>query len=91
MIRKFALALGTTIAIASAALIPTSASAGHGHGHGHGHAHGHGHWHGHWHRGVAWRVGIVAPATYIASDCYIVKKVVATPFGPRVRRVSVCD
>jgi hypothetical protein len=35
-------------------------------------------------------VGIVAPATVYASDCYVVKKVVDTPFGPRVRRVTVC-
>ena len=52
MFRKFALALGTTIAIASAALIPTSASA---------HMHG-GHGHGHWHGGFGWGVGASAIA-----------------------------
>ena len=48
---KLALTLSTTIAIGSAALIPTSASA-HMHGH-----HGHGHWRG------GFAVGIVAPTT----------------------------
>jgi hypothetical protein len=81
MFRKLALTLGSTIAIGAAALIPTSASA-HMHGH-HGH-HGHGHWRG------GFAVGIVAPTTVIASECYVVKKVVYTPFGPRVRRITVC-
>jgi hypothetical protein len=79
MSRKLALALGATIAIGSAALIPTTASA-HMHGH-----HGHGHWRG----GVG--ITLVAPATVIASECYVVKKVVYTPFGPRVRRITVCN
>jgi len=79
MFRKLALTLGTTIAIGSAALIPTSASA-------HMHCH---HGHGHWRGGFA--VGIVAPTTVIASECYVVKKVVYTPFGPRVRRITVCN
>jgi hypothetical protein len=78
MFRKLALALGATVVIASAALIPTSASA---------HMHGHGHW-GH---GWGYGVGIYAPTTYIASDCYYVKQLVSTPVGPRVRRVQVCD
>jgi hypothetical protein len=80
MFRKLALALGATVAIGSAALIPTSASA-HWHG-------GHGHWFGH---GWGWGVGIYAP-TYVASDyCYVVRRVVDTPYGPRVRRFTVCD
>jgi len=78
MFRKLALALGATVVIASAALIPTSASA---------HMHGHGHW-GH---GWGYGIGIYAPTTYVASDCYYVKQVVNTPAGPRVRRVTVCD
>ena len=78
MFRKLALALGATVVIASAALIPTSASA---------HMHGHGHW-GH---GWGWGYGIYAPTTYVASDCYYVKQLVNTPVGPRVRRVAVCD
>ncbi|HEY7231556.1 MAG TPA: hypothetical protein VH558_14415 [Pseudolabrys sp.] len=76
MFRKIALALGATAVIGAAALTPTTASAWHPHHH------------GHWHGGFA--VGIVAPATVYASDCYVVKKVVNTPFGPRVRRVTVC-
>ena len=80
MFRIFALGLGATVAIGAAALMPTSASA-HMHGHGHGHFHGYG-----W----GWGVGIYAP-TYIASDCYVVKKLVDTPIGPRVRRIAVCD
>ena len=80
MFRKLALALGATVAIASAALIPTSASA---HGGGHG---GHG-----WGHGWGYGIGIYAPTTYVASDCYYVKQLVNTPVGPRVRRVTVCD
>jgi len=79
MFRKFALALSTTIAIGSAALIPTSASA-HMHG-------GHGHWHG----GFGWGVGIYAPVYATAPDCYVVKRVYDTPAGPVVRRVTICD
>lgn len=78
MFRKIALALGATAVIGAAALTPTTASAWHPHHH------------GHWHGGFGWGVGIVAPATIYASDCYVVKKVVDTPFGPRVRRVTVC-
>lgn len=78
MFRKTALALGATVAIGAAALMPTAASA---------HMHGHGHWYGH---GWGWGVGIYAPS-YVASDCYIVRRVVDTPFGPRVRRITVCD
>jgi hypothetical protein len=27
----------------------------------------------------------------LASECYVVKKVVETPFGLRVRRITVCN
>jgi hypothetical protein len=81
MFRKLALALGATVVIASAALIPTSASA-HMHG-GHG---GHG-----WGHGWGYGNGIYAPPPDVASDCYYVKQLVNTPVGPRVRRVAVCD
>lgn len=77
MFRKLALALGATVVIASAALIPTSASA---------HMHG-----GHGGHGWGYGIGIYAPTTYIASDCYFVKQLVDTPVGPRVRRVQVCN
>ncbi len=80
MFRKLALALGATVAIGSAALIPTSASA---------HMHGHGHWGHGW--GWGYGYGVYAPTTYVGSDCYIVKRVIDTPVGPRVRRVTVCD
>jgi hypothetical protein len=78
MFRKIALALGATAVIGAAALTPTTASAWH-----HGHP-------GHWHGGFGLGVGIVAPATIYASDCYVVKKVVNTPLGLQVRRVTVC-
>ena len=80
MFRKLTFALGATVAIGAAALIPTSASA---HMHGHGHFYGHGH-------GWGWGVGIYAP-TYIASDCYVTKQLVNTPVGLQVRRITVCN
>jgi hypothetical protein len=80
MIRKLILALGATAAIGAAALAPTAASA---------HPHGHwGHWYGHGH-GIG--IGFYAPTYVAAPDCYIVKRVVETPYGPRERRVTVCD
>ena len=78
MFRKIALALSATAVIGAAALTPTTASAWHHHHH------------GHWHGGYGLSVGIVAPAMVYASDCYVVKKVVNTPVGPRVRRITVC-
>src|SRR4029453_10290556 len=44
-------------------------------------------WPCHWCGGFA--VGIVAPTTVIASECYVVKKVVYTPFGPRSPHYSL--
>jgi len=79
MFRKIALALSATAVIGAAALTPTTASAWH-------HHHGHGHWRG----GYALGVGIVAPAAVLAADCYVVKKVVNTPLGPQIRRITVC-
>jgi hypothetical protein len=79
MFRKLILALSATAALGAAALAPTAASAwGHGH-------HGH-----HWRGGYGF--GFYGP-TYIASspDCYRVRRVVETPWGPRVRRVLVCN
>ena len=76
MTRKLTLVVAAAAAIGAAALTPTTASAWHGHGH-----------HGHWRGGF----GFYSP-TYIAGpDCYVVKKVVMTDFGPRVRRFTVCD
>jgi len=81
MFRKTILALGATALIGAAALTPTAASAGGGHHGGHGH-------HG-WHRGFG--VGFYSPTYVGGSDCYVVKKVVMTYNGPRVRRFTVCD
>jgi len=78
MFRKIALALSATAVIGAAALTPTTASAWHHHHH------------GHWRGGYALGVGIVAPAAVLAADCYVVKKVVNTPLGLQVRRVTVC-
>jgi hypothetical protein len=79
--RKLTIALGAATVVAAAALSPTAASAApHGHwGHGH---------HG-WHGGYGF--GIYAP-TYVAGpDCYVVRRVVLTPYGKRFRNVTVCD
>lgn len=82
MFRKLTIALGATAALAAAALAPTSASAWGWHPHHHFHGWGYG-----------FGLGIYAPvvaAAPVYSDCYLVKKVVATPYGPRVRRIEVC-
>jgi hypothetical protein len=80
MFRKLALALGASAVIGAAALTqpprPPTGTANHGH----------------WHNGgLRVGIGLVAPATVIASECYVVKKVVDTPFGLRVRRITVCN
>ena len=82
MFRKLTIALGATAVIAAAALTPTTASAWGWHGH-----HGWGH-HG-WHRGFG--VGFYAPVYAAGPDCYVVRRIVATPYGPKPRRVTVCD
>ena len=76
MFRKFILALSATAALGAAALAPTAASAW---GHGHHRHHGGG-------------FGFYGP-TYIASQptCYRVRRVVDTAYGPRVRRILVCN
>src|SRR6185437_11020666 len=75
MIRKLTIALAATVALGAAALAPTAASAFPHHYH-----------HG-WHHG--WHVGFYGPD--YGPDCYIVRRVVQTPWGPRARRVTVCD
>ena len=79
MFRKLTIALGAAAVVAAAALSPTTASAAGG-------------WHGHhgWHRG-GFRVGFYAPAYAYGSDCYVVRRVVYTPYGKRLRRVTVCN
>jgi hypothetical protein len=82
MFRKLILALGAVVTLSAAALAPTSASAWGGGWHGH---HG---WHGGWHGA---RIGFYGPTYVTGPDCYIVKRVVETPYGPRLRRVTVCN
>ena len=82
MFRKLTIALGAAAVVAAAALAPTAASAGHGwHGH-----HGHHGWHG-----GAFRVGFYGPAYVAGPDCYVVRRVVYTPYGKRFRRETVCN
>jgi hypothetical protein len=77
MFRKTILALAATAAIGGAALVPTSASA---------FPLFHPHWHGHF----GWFGGGFGPG-YDDGGCYSERRIVITPFGPRVRRVVVCD
>lgn len=79
MFRKLILALGATAILAGASLAPTAASASPWH------------WkkHHHWH-GKYWG-GYYGPIYAGGSYCYTVKKIVFTPYGPRPRRVVVCD
>jgi len=78
MIRKLVIAFGASAVIAGAALAPTAASAG-------GWKHKHHGWHG-WDGGI----GIYTPA-YFGPYCYRVNRLVLTPFGYKVRRVTVCE
>lgn len=92
MIRKLTIALSAVAVVAVAALAPTTASAGGGGWKGkHGWHGGHG-WHGKhgWHGG-GFGVGFYGPAYYAAPDCYVVRRVVHTPYGKRLRRVTVCN
>lgn len=84
MFRKLTLALAATAALGAAALAPTAASAGGWHGH---------HWHHGWHHGWygGYGFGIYAPTYVAAPSCYVVRRVVFTPYGKRIRRVTVCD
>jgi hypothetical protein len=79
MFRKLSLAAIAAIALGTAALAPTSASAWHSGWHGGG-------WHGGW-RGGGWGWG--GPRFYGAYGGYgySCRRWVATPWGPRVRWV----
>ena len=79
MFRKLAVAFAATAALGAAALAPTSASA---------FPHHHG-WHHGWHGGFG--IGFYGPGYVSGPDCYVVKRLVDTPVGPRWRRVTVCD
>lgn len=81
MTRKFILALAATAAIGAAALAPTAASAKPWHHHHHG-------WHHGWHGGFGF--GFYGPRFVVGGDCYIVRRVVWTPWGKRLRRIRVC-
>jgi hypothetical protein len=74
MLRKTMLALAATLAIGTAALAPTSASA---------HWGGWGGWHGGWH---GWH-GVYAGPGY--GGC-VVRRWVYTPYGPVLRWINVC-
>lgn len=84
MFRKLTIALTAAAALGAVALAPTAASAGGGGWHG-----GHGH-HG-WHGGHGFRIGFYGPRYVSGPDCYVVKRLVETPYGPRWRRVTVCN
>ena len=81
MLRKLAFAAGAAAIITAAALSPTTASAKVWKHHHHG-------WHG-W--GPGFGISFVAPGYYGYRDCYIVRRVVWTKYGKRIRRVRVCD
>ena len=83
MFRKLMIALSAVAALGAASLAPTAASAHkwHGHKHGHWHGHGHGHFHKHFH-GIYW-------GGY--GGCYVVRKLVPTPYGYVKRRVTICN
>ena len=88
MFRKLILAVAATAAIGAAALAPTAASAKpwhHGHYGHHGWHHGHHGWHG------GFGLGFYGPRFVVGGDCYIVRRVVWTPWGKRLRRFEVCN
>ena len=85
MFRKLALALAASATLGVAALAPTSASAWHHHHH-----------HGHWGWGAAaFGAGLATSAVlgggyYGGPSCYVVKRWVPTPYGPKLRKFWVC-
>ena len=75
MFRKLSLAAVAAIALGTAALAPTSASAwGHG-------------WHGGWHHGCGGGWGWGGPRFYYGGYGYGCRRWVETPWGPRLRWV----
>jgi len=77
MFRKLSLAAVAAIALGTAALAPTSASA---------HWHGGG-WHGGWHHGWHGAWGWGGPRFYYGAYGYGCRRWVETPWGPRPRWV----
>ncbi len=85
MFRRLVITLAATAVVTAGALAPSAASAKGWH-------HGH-HWH-QWHH--SWRhfsggVYLGAYPAYAGTGCYVVRKVVWTHHGRRVRRVAICD
>ena len=88
MFRKFALVAAAALALGVASLSPTAASAqGHHHGGGHHGGHHGGGWHG-GHRRHYGSYGFYAPG-YGGGGC-LVRRVVPTPYGPRLRTINRC-
>jgi hypothetical protein len=84
MLRKMMFALAATVALGTAALAPTSASAFGGHGHwGHW-----GHWGGHY-WGHYWGPGLRAYAGPGYGGCYV-RRWFYTSAGPVLRWVNAC-
>ncbi|MGY4309133.1 hypothetical protein ACVIJ6_006376 [Bradyrhizobium sp. USDA 4369] len=90
MLRKISLIAAAAVALGTAALAPTAASA-HWHG---GGWHGGG-WHGGWHHG--WHRPFYGPRVFVGGPVYsygyggcYVRRVVPTPWGPRWRWINRC-
>ena len=85
MFRKLSLVAVAAASLAAAALAPTSASAWGGHGGWHG-----GGWHGGWGGPRLFVGGPVYGYGYgYGGGCYV-RRLVATPWGPRWRLVNRC-
>ena len=84
MIRKFIVALGATAALAATVSSASAWNSSH---------HGHGYGYGAFGAGLALgalATPVVAGYPY-GGNCYLVKRWVDTPYGPRLRRVTVCN
>jgi hypothetical protein len=82
MFRKLALAAAATVALGTAALVPTTASA---------HWHGGGGWHGGWGGHHAWGPRVIYRApVYAGYNGCLRPRWVPTPWGPRRRLINVC-
>ena len=86
MFRKLSLAVVAAVSLGAAALSPTAASAWGWHGG----------WHGGWHHGWGGPRFFVGGPVYYGSGysdgyggCYV-RRLVATPFGPRWRLINRC-
>ena len=84
MFRKILIALAATASLSLAALTPTTASAAWG---------GWGGWHGHHHHGFwgpRYGVGFYGPGPGYYGGCTVQRRVIFTPWGPRVRWARIC-